>query len=71
MKNFKEKELVILVPEFNDRNFNRIYKVLKVEDNKLTVSKFFEKHNVTGVRSEVDDTESIGTFEDIYFDKYL
>jgi len=71
MKKFEENEIIVLKPEFNDTNFKRTFRVLKSEDNLLTISKATERDAKTNQYTKVDDTAPIGTFEDDLFEKYL
>ena len=43
MFEFKKEELVVLIPELDDENVNRVYKVLNVRNNQVDVEVFSEK----------------------------
>jgi len=71
MSKFENNELIVLKRDFNDTNYKRIFRVLKAEDNQLTIAKEVEIDAKTNEKVTVDNKAPIGTFDDYLFEKYL
>lgn len=72
MNNFKENELVVLKPEFNDSNFTRIYRVVQVpEQDKIVVMIETEIDAKTKLPVENFDTSDLGPYESHLFQSYM
>jgi len=74
-----QKELVTLKKEFDDRDYARVYEVIKREGNKITVAvlseiaingdAYSQRHNSQKDSSFVGKT--FGPFETEYFEPYM